>query len=1058
MDVVKQSETWDERLKAIVRTIRYGRREQVLLLLSVMCFIASGLLSFKLPESFADFLDLVSYTRLVFLSASGLLLFAGGVYVWRHTLPASIQLESSPTKPIPFKGPGAFGPQDAELFSKLGRNKETEELLNGILDDQISLIVVMGESGCGKTSLLRAGLTHALKDCKSGPIYWEASPRESEQALLHSLRMQCGTEMNSLDEATAINDPRFPVIIIDQFEQLKMRSDKAIFECLKSVAQRKRPVQTTWIVSFQRDYAADWMDFEQTLKTTMPRLSVKRFSESQATAIVSVLSEIGNLDLSSKNISQLIHGVAEHDEVSPVDLGICMLVLSELSHKQDSASNIGNYLDSVGHSGLLTDYLNDRLEQITESDREGLLRALLLLFHPQTDQRISEGKSVKWMAKTAGLTLRRTENYLDYLASPHARILEQISNRPKRYRLVHNRLIAAIRNLTGAVLPPAEQASSLLDRKYRFWARERTRKYLLSSKDLSNILKFRDQLIWGEHEQAKRDYVRQSVSSRTLHRTGIGVAVTAVATLFAVGLTWELLRIDDSRQAILKEQEETKKALDNQRQANELLFTSLEQFADLIMQDEVLATPQLQTLRTRLLMELADQYRIWSEQKTGTSEELARAAQGTIRLAKIEYETGHLSRALEASKQAVELANSSVASANSQTKPKRSQLAIEATREHALLAILAGKLDLADRLIKSAETQYADQQKLLTDAQKLVESSAIDKLKMSLGYQRAERSTLSDTRIQWMKTSLSHARNSVAAQKKLLNQNSQLSTALELVAAQNTEALTLHKLTRRKEAIEVYRNALSILNARDTEHLPDQSTAQIRQLQIRILFNAILSYRGEKDFEGVKQVAQEGIKICHDMKKQHPLVIRYSQELARGYGNYAEALWIKYLEHGKSEMDLEQAIKIFRSAGDEYSTLLQQYPERRGYAGGAAIQYLRLSYALHAARQDNEALTAFRKCLEFSPQPEDLEPLNGSNTFMVLTGYCLLCREETPHSPHQHRATKKFKKLLDIFVPQFIDPQSQYARRFVHDPLYQQFSDVPGFREGQKTVEKIIQP
>lgn len=536
----------------------------------------------------------------------------------------------------------------------------------------------------------------------------------------------------------------------------------------------------------------------------------------------------------------------------------------------------------------------------------------------------------------------------------------------------------------------------------------------------------------------------------TRHRRILSVTVLSLLLLL-MGAGYANMQISNAV-------ETTQEALDNQRQANEQLFTSLEQFTDLIMQDEVLATPQLQTLRTRLLTELADQYRIWSEQKTGTSEELARASRGTIRLAKIEQETGNLSRALEASERAVELANSSVASANSQTRQMRSQLAIEATREQALLAILAGKLDLADSLIKSTETQYADQQKFQTDMQKLTESSAIDKLKMSLAYQRAERSTVSKTRIQWMETSLSHAQSSVTAQQKLLNQNSQLGTALELVAAQNAVALTLHKLTRRKEAIKVYQDALSILKARDQKNLPDQTVAKIRRLQIMILFNAIMSYRGEKDFEGVKQVAQEGINTCHDMKKQHPLVIRYSQELARGYGNYAEAFWTKYLEHGQSDVDLEQAINIFRSAGEEFSSLFQHHPERIGYAGGAAIQYLRLSYALHASGRDVEALTAFRKCLKFSPHPEDLEPLNGSNTFMVLTGYCLLSRNETPKAPHQHPITKKFKKLLDIFVPQFIDPQSQYAYQFVNDPLYRQFGDIPGFTEAQRTVEKVIQP
>lgn len=534
------------------------------------------------------------------------------------------------------------------------------------------------------------------------------------------------------------------------------------------------------------------------------------------------------------------------------------------------------------------------------------------------------------------------------------------------------------------------------------------------------------------------------------HRRILSVTVIALFLLLT-GAGYANVQISEAADT-------TQKALDDQRQANEQLFTSLEQFTDMVMQDEVLATPQLQTLRDRLLTDLANQYRIWSEQKKGTSEELARAAKGTIRLAKIEQETGNLARAIDSCQRAVELANISVASADPQNRPQRLQLVINATREQALLAILAGKLDLADSLIKSIETQHTNHLNLLTDSERLNESSAIDKLKMSLAYQQAERATSSESRLKLMEISLSHAQNTVSAQQKLLNQNSQIDTALELVAAQNGEALTLHKLARKQEAIKVYREALAILKARDQENLPDQVVTRIRRLQIVMLFNAIMTYRGENDFEGVTQVATEGINICKDMKKRHPLVIRYSEELARGYGNYAEALWIKYLVHGQSKMDLDQAINTFRSAGEEYSTLLMHYPERTGYAGGAAIQYLRLSYALHAAGRDVEALTAFQKCLSFSHHPEDLEPLHGTNAFMVLTGYCLVCQDKTPNAPHQHPATQNFKKLLDIIVPQFHDPQSRYVYQFANDPLYRQFDTIPIIAEALKSMEKVLQP
>ena len=84
----------------------------------------------------------------------------------------------------------AFGPEDGLLFQRLGRDHELAQLLSLTLNDQIPLIVVMGESGVGKTSLLRAGLSYILKGQNVQYIYWEALPTESPERLLHAIQEQ----------------------------------------------------------------------------------------------------------------------------------------------------------------------------------------------------------------------------------------------------------------------------------------------------------------------------------------------------------------------------------------------------------------------------------------------------------------------------------------------------------------------------------------------------------------------------------------------------------------------------------------------------------------------------------------------------------------------------------------------------------------------------------------------------------------------------------------------------------------------------------------------------
>lgn len=65
-------------------------------------------------------------------------------------------------KGSPFPGLRAFTPDDAPIF--FGRGRETDELLRKLTDPSTHLLIVVGASGSGKSSLVAAGLLPRLKD------------------------------------------------------------------------------------------------------------------------------------------------------------------------------------------------------------------------------------------------------------------------------------------------------------------------------------------------------------------------------------------------------------------------------------------------------------------------------------------------------------------------------------------------------------------------------------------------------------------------------------------------------------------------------------------------------------------------------------------------------------------------------------------------------------------------------------------------------------------------------------------------------------------------------
>lgn len=110
----------------------------------------------------------------------------------------------------PYKGLLAFQPEDDDIF--FGRETQSADLLGRLLDHGL-LVVVVGASGSGKSSLVRAGVLAAIRRGEvPGSASWSVAiitPGETPAARL-------ATELARVDGAGA---PRV-VIAVDQMEEL----------------------------------------------------------------------------------------------------------------------------------------------------------------------------------------------------------------------------------------------------------------------------------------------------------------------------------------------------------------------------------------------------------------------------------------------------------------------------------------------------------------------------------------------------------------------------------------------------------------------------------------------------------------------------------------------------------------------------------------------------------------------------------------------------------------------------------------------------------------------
>ncbi len=482
---------------------------------------------------------------LFILLAIGLIIWI--IYrLWKVALPP-IYIDSKTKLSHAIKGLLAFNAEDGELFSKLERHRELNELYQYIVNPQQSIIVLMGESGAGKTSLLRAGLSHILEPKQITYIYWEAFPEQAEISLLQTINASLNSQYQQLNEL--VNHSEATVIVLDQFEQLSIEKHPEIFQLLTAIIKSPPPHQLSWVIAFRREYDPEWRDYELSLGDyrLLPMLSLKLFSKAQAQNIFTILASEAGLSLDQALVDGFMSSMQHQERISPVDISIGLVMLNELaSQQQKSYLSLEDYQFAGGSEGLFVNFINSKFERFAENEKQSLLKVLLALIDKNGYKRIAEGKSLAQLLKVAQLPEKQLNYMLDYLASNHVRLLEKLPD--GFYRLPHETIIPALRRLTSLVLAEAEQAELKLKTAYEAWQKsnEKNTGYLLKGKELGQVLTYLPQLNWQTQDKAL--FIKKSIKKRTRLRVSTVIAVLLLSLTGFYG--WQSYQISIYKNAL----------------------------------------------------------------------------------------------------------------------------------------------------------------------------------------------------------------------------------------------------------------------------------------------------------------------------------------------------------------------------------------------------------------------------------------------------------------------------------------------------------------------------
>jgi WD40 repeat protein len=451
----------------------------------------------------------------------------------------------------PYVGLDAFDQRQSDRF--FGRRQLVETLLQQLA--QSPVLGVIGPSGSGKSSVVRAGLLPALRrGAIAGSENWRIlDPIVPSQAPLEAL-----AELAQSDNHEPV------VLVVDQFEELYTRhadgevglSDdgRAFIQALVALVQS--PDMTTHvIVTLRSDFESyleltpDFAALFRAGKVAVPGLAPAELRE----AIESPASQIG-LQFEDGIVDDILRGVVAEPTALPL-LQFTLLKLWEARDRNRITWRVYNNViadpfDSATHRGprWVLKHAADKLyyQDLLPEEQATLQYILLRLVRPaEGSEFVSARVSRQELYHGGGPASDRVGRVLDKLIA--ARLVRQSPGRTPDEQLVEVAHEALVRNWPLLNEWLAEERERLRDRIHLTAAalawqkRGRDRKALWRGSQLAQARAY-DNLgpLESEFVAAGRGAERSALVVRLI---GIGLIAASVVTIIALGVNLFLLQL-----------------------------------------------------------------------------------------------------------------------------------------------------------------------------------------------------------------------------------------------------------------------------------------------------------------------------------------------------------------------------------------------------------------------------------------------------------------------------------------------------------------------------------
>jgi hypothetical protein len=418
-------------------------------------------------------------TKIVaYIVAIVLVLCAVSLFVYKKRKSPRIIVQ--PGEPIPSTAVlrGLLPFEDGDKL--IGRTVDLQALNTLVRSSGFRFGVVWGQSGCGKTSLLRAGFVPALREQGVRPLYLIKPTADPIAAINTHVTSTNGSHHTSTSEDELSGELLKPadgytstLIIIDQFEEyfLINRTKQSVEPFQKwltrCVDDANLPVR--FLISIREDFFArlqklapdgsrSTSGFDPTSRQTS--LEVENLRARQAKEILVASLATDNTSFEQSLVDRLVQELETDGYIRPPEL---QLVATYLKRKGITERN--QYESLGGSQGILSSYIK---EEINRSPSEFIARLTLrLMCVPETGTKSPVDISLDDFEKALSAhnlktseSLERLQGVLQQLIT--ARIVLRTDD--DKYNLVHDYFAPLVLSATEGLETPTERADRMFRR------------------------------------------------------------------------------------------------------------------------------------------------------------------------------------------------------------------------------------------------------------------------------------------------------------------------------------------------------------------------------------------------------------------------------------------------------------------------------------------------------------------------------------------------------------------------------------------------------------------